>query len=256
MPLRRSKRRASSGSNSKNKKRSAPSPHTPTRPKRARREDDKTVKTTPNVDSSPLSSLPTPEDGDTIQVVPSTTSKAGEMAVLASRPRRAAKLPAVASSSQPPKRGARMDASNADTVTSIEEGPVGPPSPSTPSLEAINRAERKNPPPRPEMPVDLIVENVFVAGDPPTQKYEAFKDFPPREVAKTMVVTYFEMACPSMVVLHRQTVEKWLEDFLSEEDGLTNVNETRPRKAILFMIFAEGETYMEGLEGEPNLDRG
>ncbi|KAM3069382.1 hypothetical protein ACMFMG_005487 [Clarireedia jacksonii] len=93
--------------------------------------------------------------------------------------------------------------------------------------------------------------NIFNAGDPATQQYEAFTSFPPQEVVEKMLCSYFEKIATSIVLLHRPTVEKWLKEILSQNVS-GSLNESRRRKAVIFMIIAEAESYMDGHEEEPN----
>ncbi|APA13245.1 hypothetical protein SS1G_13789 [Sclerotinia sclerotiorum 1980 UF-70] len=71
---------------------------------------------------------------------------------------------------------------------------------------------------------------------------------PNKDIGATLVATYFEKVSPSLLFLHRPSVESWTMDVLSEDGYTLHKNELKSRNAAVFLIFASAQAYNAGPE--------
>lgn len=64
----------------------------------------------------------------------------------------------------------------------------------------------------------------------------------PDEGAK-LVQIYFDKFSPSILFLHRPSVERWTDELLEAGGNFLEAGYLKSRNAIVFMIFASAETY-------------
>jgi hypothetical protein len=224
------------------------------RPKRARgvsEQADNNLEDDPESDS--LSSLggkrtPSPPVAwERTNITAPPTSEASD--VLSGSARQGASLTvpigAVASSSEP-RRSSRRKKQTEKVINFSAEVSAEDSAESSP--RAINPVDSSS--------LSIDPQSVFISGDPVTKKYEPLLSLPNHAMAKKMVATYFEMTAASLLFLHRPSVDNWLKELMSGKKPTTNDSECIRRKVILFVIFAEATCYMEGFEGEANVDCG
>ncbi|KAJ8060210.1 hypothetical protein OCU04_010553 [Sclerotinia nivalis] len=71
---------------------------------------------------------------------------------------------------------------------------------------------------------------------------------PNKDVGARLVATYFEKFSPSLLFLHRPSVESWTMDLLSDDGYVLHKNEFKSRNAAVFFIFASAQAYNAGPE--------
>ncbi|CAD6446350.1 4b352ceb-2a94-493f-95f8-685ee4d53755 [Sclerotinia trifoliorum] len=85
---------------------------------------------------------------------------------------------------------------------------------------------------------------VFAFGDLPMVVGRAgMVALPNKEVGAILVATYFEKVSPSLLFLHRPSVESWTMDVLSDDGYILHKNELKSRNAAVFLIFASAQAY-------------
>ncbi|KAF7869963.1 hypothetical protein EAF04_004747 [Stromatinia cepivora] len=71
---------------------------------------------------------------------------------------------------------------------------------------------------------------------------------PNKDVGARLVATYFEKVSPSLLFLHRPSIESWTMDMLSDGGYILHKNELKSRNAAVFLIFASAQAYNAGPE--------
>jgi len=94
--------------------------------------------------------------------------------------------------------------------------------------------------------------SISTHGDASFPRYDpSFFVLPPADVAKGMTDAYFTFVAPTNHILHRPTVEIWLNDLYDHTSFMRDAQEARSRRAIILMIFAEAQPYINATpEGE------
>lgn len=89
-------------------------------------------------------------------------------------------------------------------------------------------------------------------GDAPSYASNTSIFLLPSEIAQEMVEIYFSMASPAIRILHRSTVNKWI-DEMYHYDHLRDTQDDHSRRAVILMIFAEAAPHLKSRHEE---DRG
>lgn len=86
--------------------------------------------------------------------------------------------------------------------------------------------------------------SIFTFGDSPLPAYDSsFFVLPSKQEAQRLLATYFDFAVPTFRFLHRQTTERWLDDFYAGLHDSDVAVGSRERNALILMIMAQAKLY-------------
>ncbi|KAJ5611441.1 fungal-specific transcription factor domain-containing protein [Penicillium herquei] len=98
--------------------------------------------------------------------------------------------------------------------------------------------------------------STFTFGDAPMAEYDPVPSImiSPEESSR-LVKTFFEFTIPIDRIIHRQTIEEWLEHFQQTLGAMRDVENAPAQRAILWMIFAMAQEHKTEAEAETTEDR-
>ncbi|WDK22665.1 fungal specific transcription factor domain-containing protein [Colletotrichum graminicola] len=97
--------------------------------------------------------------------------------------------------------------------------------------------------------------SIFTFGDAPLPDFDpsgAFCVLISKEEASALLKRYFDFAVPTHRFLHRPTVQGWLDEFYSTAGAMRSQEDAPARRALLFMVFAQAQVYMDTAQSREN----
>lgn len=98
--------------------------------------------------------------------------------------------------------------------------------------------------------------SIFAYGDPPISQADApFVVLPTRKMAQALVDRYFSNAAATYTLLHRETIDRWLDDFLKASMAMKSNATDASRNAVILVIFASAYGDMPDGSAEENASK-
>lgn len=99
---------------------------------------------------------------------------------------------------------------------------------------------------------DYHQKNLISAyGDPPLPEIDtSFLIFPSEIISQALLTRFFDFVSATNRILHRPTVERWARELLSNIRGMRTGSEENSQRAVVLMVFASTQEYMDDEEGE------
>ncbi|KAJ6024378.1 hypothetical protein N7540_005175 [Penicillium herquei] len=96
----------------------------------------------------------------------------------------------------------------------------------------------------------------FTFGDAPMAEYDPVPSImiSPEESSR-LVKTFFEFTIPIDRIIHRQTINEWLEHFQQTLGAMRDVENAPAQRAMLWMVFAMAQEHKSEAEAETAEDR-